>query len=382
MTKTKNILFITITCMFWFSLYSYVPTFPTYLDKIGIPLSFIGIILGSYGFSQMLVRIPLGILSDKTNMKKPYVLMGIFIVSIGGLLMYFSNNGIMMLVSRTLTGIGVSSWVIFTVLYSSYFTDDNKSIGVMTACVFLGQLIAMFTGGLASDYISPKSPFLFAFFIGIFALILGIFFIDEKKVDKKPITKDDIILVSKNSTLILVSIIAIFFQLIAFATVFGFNPIIAKDLGASDFILGILAAFSTIPSMFASFLSGTIFTRKYGIRKTIISGFLITAIIVLITPFSKSLTFLILIQMIGGFSKGIIFPPLMALSIKNVSPSLKATSMGFFQAIYGLGMFMGPFITGLLTENFNLNIAYITIGGLSLVAMLISFKIGKEKNYG
>ena len=48
--------------LFWFSQYTYVPHLSAYLKDLGASLTLIGIVTGSYGFTQMLARIPLGIL--------------------------------------------------------------------------------------------------------------------------------------------------------------------------------------------------------------------------------------------------------------------------------------------------------------------------------
>lgn len=58
-TKKKNInLFIFVTAFYWLSIYAYIPTFSPYIESLGASHKMIGLILGSYGFTQMLIRIP------------------------------------------------------------------------------------------------------------------------------------------------------------------------------------------------------------------------------------------------------------------------------------------------------------------------------------
>ena len=63
--KHRRAVMQTITVLFWFALYVYVPYQTPYLTLLGVASSFIGIILGAYGFSQMIIRIPLGIGADR-----------------------------------------------------------------------------------------------------------------------------------------------------------------------------------------------------------------------------------------------------------------------------------------------------------------------------
>ena len=56
-------LFVLITVIYWFSLYVYMPILTPYVEGLGASLSMVGLVVGSYGFTQMLIRIPLGIYS-------------------------------------------------------------------------------------------------------------------------------------------------------------------------------------------------------------------------------------------------------------------------------------------------------------------------------
>ena len=62
--KKKRFIFIVTTTLFWFSLYAYIPIFPGYIENSGASHRMVGLIIGSYGFSQMLIRIPLGIVDN------------------------------------------------------------------------------------------------------------------------------------------------------------------------------------------------------------------------------------------------------------------------------------------------------------------------------
>ena len=76
--KLKRTIFIITTSLFWFSLYTYVPIFPGYIENSGVSHSMVGIIIGSYGFSQMIIRIPLGIISDRLNKRKLFIILALF----------------------------------------------------------------------------------------------------------------------------------------------------------------------------------------------------------------------------------------------------------------------------------------------------------------
>ena len=68
--------------LFWFSVYTYPSFLTTYVtDTLGAAKVLAGTIVGSYGLTQMILRIPLGIMSDVLKKRKLFVMIG-FVLSI------------------------------------------------------------------------------------------------------------------------------------------------------------------------------------------------------------------------------------------------------------------------------------------------------------
>lgn len=51
----------------------------------------------------------------------------------------------------------------------------------------------------------------------------------------------------------------------------------------------------------------------------------------------------------------------------------RATAMGFYQAIYGLGMFLGPLFMGSVGDLLTLNQGFIILGLLGCVTSLLTY---------
>ena len=159
-------------------------------------------------------------------------------------------------------------------------------------------------------------------------------------------------------------------QFIAYGTVYGFTPIVAKSLGADSSQLGLLTTLTVLPGIPAGALSGSFFGRRFGERRTLLAGFIVVAMACIAIPLAKSYTLLVLTQLIGGFGRGVVFPLLMGLCIKNVEDSKRGSAMGFFQAIYGLGMFMGPVVVGWISDVANLNTGFFITAFVGIVAAI------------
>ena len=114
----QKVLFCIVTGLLWFSQYAYNPVLEPYAESLGASYKFIGIILGSYGLIQMLIRIPLGILSDSLGKRKPVIIAGLLLSMLSGLGSWYFRTPISLLVFRIMAGAAASTWVVYTVQFA------------------------------------------------------------------------------------------------------------------------------------------------------------------------------------------------------------------------------------------------------------------------
>ncbi|TDQ03916.1 putative MFS family arabinose efflux permease [Halanaerobium saccharolyticum] len=383
MSKNKNNirLFILVTAFYWFSMYAYIPTFSPYIESLGASHKMIGLILGSYGFTQMLIRIPLGIYSDRINKKKIFVNIGILLSFLSTAGMWFAETPALILVFRSLAGASAATWVSFAVLFSSYFEKDDTAhaIGLINASNKSGQVVGMLLGGIIAQALGQQFPFLLAAAGAVVGFSLSLKVDEKKDVDHQAITFKEILKVARNKSLLTVSFLAILMMMISHSTTFGFIPVAAKNLGATSFHLGLLTTITTIPGILSSYLSGSYFSQRLGEKNTVTVGFSLLALSCLLVPLIDHLYLLYFNQMLNGFAQGMIFPVLMGLSIKNVEANKRGTAMGFFQAIYGLGMFTGPIFVGTISDLAGLKMGFWMIGLVGILGAVLSRFYKAEK---
>ena len=158
-----------------------------FAESRGASHGFAGIIIGSYGFTQMLLRIPLGIVSDRLNRRKIFVISGVFLGLTSSLGMWLFNSPPMLLIFRSIAGAAASSWVAYTVLFSSYFKaeDAPKAIGYISAVNTIGQSAAIFIGGASSDLLGSAFPFLIGAIGGLAGLLLSFQISEERQAETK-----------------------------------------------------------------------------------------------------------------------------------------------------------------------------------------------------
>src|SRR5665647_2158591 len=123
-----HILFIIVTLLYWTTLYIYVPILSPFLESRGLSYMLVGVILGSYGFVQIIIRLPLGIFSDRLRVRKPFLALGLATGALSCLLFAISDQWGWTLAARAVSGISASCWVAFTVLYASYYHKNDATL--------------------------------------------------------------------------------------------------------------------------------------------------------------------------------------------------------------------------------------------------------------
>lgn len=333
----------------------------------------IGLIVGSYGFTQFLLRIPLGIWSDKIQRRKPFIILGFIFSVLSGFGLALSKSPLGLLIFRGLSGVSATTWVAFTTLFSSYF-DPSKVISSLSLLNFFtqsGQLVATLLGGFIAQNIGWTAPFYLAGIIALLGLLPTVFIKEEVSYDSNNLSLVELIKVGKIPLLLISSILAILVQYFSFVTTYGFLPVYATSIGLSKSSLGILTFLSSVPAAVASLLNSGTFFARFSKRYLLFFGFIFAMLSSLFVPFTKSFFLLSLLQCLGGISRGINYPVLMGLSILEVPLEKRATAMGFFQAIYGIGMFGGPFIGGLIGSSWGISSIFISTAILMLISAII-----------
>ena len=389
-----NRIMFTVTTLMWFSIYSYQSNFTPYLESLSVSATMIGLITGSYGFTQMILRIPLGILSDKLKTRKLFIIIGIVFTFISALLLFLSDNVVLILIARASAGIAASTWVNFTVLFSSYF-DANRSVGSLGYMNFysnIGQIGAMIAGAVLISAVTNivgdgtiyyNSSFLLAVVVGIISFVLSFRIYEDKEKTaaniKNTITVRQIFGLFTDKTLMSVSLIGAISQLITFGTLLGFTPKYAVDvLNTNALQNGIMMVLAYLPTAFGALFLGKYLAEKVKEHILVSVGMILMAVFTIVIPLITSYTLLVITQIFAGIGKGISFPLLMGLSIKKIPEEKRGTAMGIFQAVYGLGMFMGPLLMGIISDVFDLSLSFVVLGTACFVTAIISYFLLKK----
>jgi MFS family permease len=358
--------------LYWGALYVYSPILSVYAASLGASFTTVGVIVGAYGFVQMLLRIPVGIWSDRLGRRLPFLYAGHFFNLLGCLGLALAPNPAYLVLARGVFGISASTWVGFTVLYASYFPPDEtpKAMGVVSAINGISLTVFIGLGGQIAEIWGME----FTFYIGAILAVFGIIStapIREPRAIRKSLTVRQIRSVMIHRTVITTALISALNQYVIWATTFGFVPLYADGLGASKSALGVIGVVALLPYTLASLVNHRVADRL-GENRALFVGILIMAGMAFVVPVITNLPLLAITQGISGFGRGMTYPLLMGLSIRQIPDQDRATAMGVFQATYAIGMFLGPMTSGAVADIFGLSGAFVVAGSISSVAALVA----------
>ncbi|MGI6005333.1 MAG: MFS transporter [Christensenellales bacterium] len=391
MPKGKRIpLFLMSIVLYWFSFFSYMPILTEYLRTFSTT-QMAGAIVGIYGLMQVIFRIPIGMLSDKLKKRRLFVTGACALFALASLGLSLIRQSYWALLFRALGGIAVSTWVPYAALFSSYYKDGKGAgaIGLMNTFNFSGQMLGTFLGGYAVQLTGDMRS---AFFIGILTATLcfglSFFIVDQRKEDfpDKPEPFRKQLSVLKDKTLLWTSILCAVSQMPIFGGVYGFTPTFAVgNAGADASQLGIMSTLIALMAILGSFVSPRTPRLFKGMENCFFWTFAVFGAYAVIVPFVKSVWIFYLLHLVFGFFRGMSASQTMDVAIRHIHPARRGTAMGFFQAIYGIGISVAPYLVGLFgrsgvgeTNLPGLTLGFFVVAAMQAVGAVLSLTVMKK----
>jgi MFS family permease len=343
-----------VVFLYWMALYLYAPTLPTYAKTRTQDLALVGVILSMYGFWQMAIRLPVGIAADWLGRRKPFIIGGLILVGAGAAIMGLAQGWEGLLVGRAITGLAAATWVPLVVIFSALFDplEAVKASALLTVVGSVGRILATSVTGWLNQRAGYGLAFLLAAGVAALAvaLVLPLKELRPKGNDKRrrPSVSSVGRLITRRDVL-LPGVLSAIAQFTNWATTFGFSPILAQGLGASDVTISLLVSLNLVFLTLGN-LAATASASRIGGRRLVYVGFVILSAGVAGTAIAHSIQMLFLSQALIGLGTGIGYPVLMGMSIEYVVDDERTTAMGLHQSVYAAGMFAGPWLGGILAS--------------------------------
>jgi MFS family permease len=364
-------LYVVIAFLYWMSMYLYMPTLPTYIQSKTHDLAIVGVVLSMYGLWQAIVRLPVGIGADWLNWQKPFIVVGLALAGVGAWMMGTANSVNALLIGRALTGLAAGIWAVLMVVFSNLFPSHKvvQASAALTLISSLGRVVGTSVTGTLNQVGGYWLAFLLAAVASALSVLLALVVPETRRPPQRPSLQGIGQLITRRPVWLPSALNAVG-QYVIWAAPGGFVPILARQLGATDTTQSLL--FSLNLGMFlAGNLLATAVSGGVRSRHLVVMSFVLLFAGVGAIALAKGLPAIFVGEILLGVSQGIGYPVLMGLSIQHVKSDERTTAMGLHQAVYALGMFGGPWLSGLLANAVGLQPMFgFTAGACLLLGLL------------
>src|SRR5581483_5936731 len=172
----------------------------------------VGVVVGAYGVTQLALRLPVGIAGDRWHARRAIVAGGLVASAAGALLLALAPSPGFLVAGRALAGAAAACWVALLVAAVAAFPAPRmpEAMSAVTVAGTVAEAGAVVAGGILADRVGWRAPFYAA------AALAGLGLLPAAHLPGRARRGEA-------------------------ASTYSFVPVVARDLGARQTDVGVLA---------------------------------------------------------------------------------------------------------------------------------------------
>ena len=342
-----------------------LPVLPRYVHgPLGAGDIAVGVVIGSYAISGLLLRPIAGRLADRRG-RKPTVVVGGLLLCLSGLL-YLAGLGIVgLIVARLVLGAGEgavytagSAWIIDL----APAARRGRVLGLYGLAVWGGLSV----GPLAGELLLQTSGYSAVWIFAAAMPLLGALIASQVPDSFEPVAHAEphpLIAPEAVRPGLAVALASVGYAAVATFIVLHLE---ARDVGHGALVFGAFAAMIVLTRLVAGDLPD-----RVGAARVAIGATLGEALGLLTIAFAHSLP----IALLGGMAMGAAFsllnPSLMLIAVNRVSASARGAAMGTFTAFFDAGVGIGAPLAGLAAALTDYEGAFVLAAAIAVCSALL-----------
>lgn len=342
---TKDFILLSLSNLFlFFGFQILLPTLPMYVSDRGGEETAVGLVIGIFTISALLVRPFSGAALDIFG-RKLFLVVGL-IICLAAIGVYgFAATVMFILFLRVIHGVG---WGIATTTYGTIVSDiipssrRGEGMGYYGMSTTLAMAVAPVTGIWIINHWGFTYLFIISFISTIISLVLSqLLHINHEKVEDEPKKANFTSSLFERSALF--PSLLVFFMTFAYGGIVGFITLFGKEVGILN--VGWFFSINALFLLIVRPISGKLYDKK-GHQWVLFPGAVFGIISLLILSTTTTLLGLIVSAMFFGITFGSIQPSLQAWLIQRAEPRRRGAANATFFSAFDLGIGGGAMILG------------------------------------
>ena len=367
-----------------------IPVMPVFATEMGANGLALGMIIAAFSVSRGLLQPVVGNLSDRLG-RKGFLVTGLFIYGVVGLLIPQAGSIINLLLIRAFQGVGSAMIVPIGMAYMSVLAppgQEGRYQSYLNIAIFCGIGCGPVIGGIVSDLLGFESVFyvMAALSFGAFILVLKNMPAQQAQVKASATGLLKSLQMMMQSRLTRGILLARLVTMVIMVPSMAFLPLLmTQTIGASGLQIGFVIACRTLVNAVLQVPAGKV-ADKYNKLFLLITGCICLSGVIMLIPFMKTFVMFLLIYCLLGLGEAIIWPVLGAYaSIEGRKRYGHGTMMGVFSLAMSGGIMAGAMLAGLSMDVWGIEFAYFVTAatvliGTSVAALLI--RSGEREDKG
>ena len=349
---------------------------PVYAETLGATYTDLGLIGAVGNIVYTVITLVCGYTLDRYEKIRLYMVFTVF----GSITMVLFSLAVtipqIVIVRGILGAASASFWVTASTLTAEISPREQltKSLGRYNLSWILGFTVGPYLGGIITSSFGYQPFFLVS--AGIIVLSLGLILAKIRgRIELRRQVSHE-----KTSLGELKPLTLSYLTLIPFTMVLGIYMAIIpghmKTVGLTASIIGLLLTIT-------NGVRGTLFFNlerfvKWGTGKSLLTAStLLAAAMYLVRTGETAMGFGVPLVFYGAGS-GIMTPVVLDFISKRTPEKLRGTAMGMHEAIYGVGMCLGPLIGGAIADTYSAFLLYTILVGVSLMILPFGYMMTRE----
>ncbi|WP_312029474.1 MFS transporter [Paenibacillus sedimenti] len=373
---------------------------PVYMKTtLGASAFIIGWTLAAQYIGDNVLRTPVGWIIDKMGYRTT-MLTGVLLTFISVILIATTSQYLWTIIACALLGFGTAPlWPCVITGTTEVAGDEAK--GTIMSVIYMAWLSGVGLGPVAINFFINDNNYSLAFrlLIGCMTLVVLVALLLPRKQSAEDPKIDKVGGKAHETYIPFFQRAAAYFREVRRSM--SVSPLLFPAMFAQTFALGILTPILTLYAkevlqltsfQFSMFLiaGGAVtvillvpmgkLVDRIGIRPFLIAGFSISAVTLLFFTFVQSLTILYVLVAALGVGYAFIIPSWNALLASAIPPEKRGAVWGFFLTIEGLGMIVGPIVSGKLWDVYGYHAPFLMSGSVLVVLLVLQMfiSIGKK----